>query len=255
MLLPLPSIPLVQDVAKVEGLHGQLRVELVGADDVVIAKRALDGSGSCSELARLAAIVIASWESDVHPEFVRPQPPPAARPAAAPAAYDIALGVSLEQADKLAVGGAIGASWFPRGLGPGLDLLFAGETTRTLDLGEHQARWRRWTSSLQLAWRWGRPGLVVDAHGGLTLGWLTTKGVDFTENESNSSVSLAGTLGIRSSWWFSRHAAVWLDLRGLYFTRRESVFSPGPTGGKAQVPRWGGIASIGVALGRAPHFR
>ena len=83
--------------------------------------------------ARMAAIVIASWESDVHPEFVR-QPGDIAsgralpatreahrhrRPCPGRAAYDVAAGVTLGQADTVAAGASVGAAWFPRSVGLG----------------------------------------------------------------------------------------------------------------------------------------
>jgi hypothetical protein len=163
-----------QDVAKVERSDGKLRVVLIDDKAAVLAERVLDGHGSCAELAELAAIVIASWESDVHPEFVRPHAePPAARPTVAPVpggAYDLSLGASLSQAGQLAAGGSLGAAWFPRDRGLGLSFLLAVETTRTLDLGVGQARWRRGTGSPEIAWRWARRGLAVDGHGGARRG-------------------------------------------------------------------------------------
>ena len=113
MLTTSGATPANRDVAKLERSAGKLHVELVDPEGVVIAERTLDGGASCAELARMAAIVIASWESDVHPEFVRQpgdiprverSPPPekpvaTAAPAPAAAAYDVAAGVTLGQAD------------------------------------------------------------------------------------------------------------------------------------------------------------
>ena len=260
-LLPATLDASGHDLARIETSPGQLHIALFDVENAVVAERTLDGTGTCSELARLVAIVIASWESDVHPEFVRPHtaPPTTSAPAAspptsvpgsrpAPASYDVALGVSLEQADKIAVGGTIAGSWFPHGRGLGLSLTATGETTRTLDLGAHQARWRRWTGDLELAWRLGRKRLVADVHGGLRLGWLATEGIDFSENHSNSGLSLAGTAGVRAVWWRWPRIALWADLRSFYFTRTESVFST--SGGEARIPPWGAIASMGAAWGQ-----
>ena len=195
------AVPANRDVATLERRPDKLRVELTDPDGVVIAERTLDGSASCAELGRMAAIVIASWESDVHPEFVRQQaeiarieraPPPAApAPAPAPsaAAYDVAAGVTFGQVDTPAAGASIGAAWFPRSVGLGLWLLGAGEMARTIAVGTHEARWRRWTANLELARRWARDGFAVDAHGGLTLGMLATKGVDYMQNQSDSPIS------------------------------------------------------------------
>jgi hypothetical protein len=260
-----------RDVATLERRSEALHVELVDTDGVVIAERSLDGGASCAELARMAAIVIASWESDVHPEFARqpgeivarperPAPPAPAPPAVVPApplSYDVAAGVALGEADTLAAGASIGAAWFPRGIGFGLWTLAAVDRDRTIAVGTHEARWRRWTAGLELARRWARAGLALDAHAGATLGWIATEGVDYTQNRSASAVSLGGTAGIRAAWWLSRHAAFWIDLRGFYFPRQDAIYgtSGGATADQAPIPGAGGIASLGVALGRAPNSR
>ena len=264
MLSASGAAPINQDVAKLERGPDKLRVELADPEGIVIAERTLDGGASCAELGRMAAIVIASWESDVHPEFarqpteiIRSEPPQRLEPPAPvrAAAYDVAAGVTLGQADTPAAGASLGAAWFPRGVGLGLWVLGAGDLARTIAVGAHEARWRRWTATLELAWRWRPRGFVLDAHGGLMLGWLTTEGVDYTQNRSDSAVSLGGTAGIRTAQWFSRRAAVWVDLRGFYFPRRDSIYGSvgGATADEAAVPSWGGIASVGVALGRAPR--
>jgi len=131
-MLTAPSVtPARRDVAKLEHGSGKLRVQLVDAEGVVIGERTLDGAAPCAELGRMAAIVIASWESDVHPEFVRQPaeivrvdraPPPEKLPASPPpaaAAYDVAAGVTVGQVDTLAAGASIGAAWFPRSTGLG----------------------------------------------------------------------------------------------------------------------------------------
>jgi len=125
----------------------------VDADGVVIGERTFEGRASCAELGRMAAIVIASWESDVHPEFarqpaeiVRSEPsraPERPAPARSAAAYDVAAGVTFGQADTPAAGASIGAAWFPRGVGLGLWILGVGDLARTIAVGAHEARWRR----------------------------------------------------------------------------------------------------------------
>jgi hypothetical protein len=257
-MIPMAPQPAGNNMARVERKGGKLRIVLIDAQSRVIAERVLDERGSCAELAKLAAIVIASWASDVHPEFLHPHAePPAPPPAESPArggAYDILLGASLSQSDQLAVGGSLGAAWFPYGAGLGLGLHVAGETRRTLDLGDGQAHWRRWVGSAEIAWRWARADLTVDPHAGLSLAWLTTSGAGFYQDQSSAVYSLAVTMGIRSAWWFSRRIAVWIDARSLYFTQGDVVYSTPPVRESA-LPRWQGIASIGLALGRAPDSR
>jgi hypothetical protein len=258
-----------QDVAKVEHASDKLHVELRDPEGIVIAERTLDGGASCAELARMVAIVIASWESDVHPEFVRrpaeiarvqpaplPEPPIPTAPAVV-ASYDVAAGATVGQADTLAAGASIGAAWFPRGVGLGAWILGAGDFSRTIAVGTHQASWRRWTTSLELAYRSTRDRLAFDAHAGMALGWVSTEGIDYDQNRSVSATSVGGTAGIRMSWWVSRHAALWGDVRAVYFPRPDSIYgsAAGTTVDQTAVPSWGGIASLGVALGRGPLSR
>ena len=269
MLTPSGAPVSRRDVAKLERHSDKLSIQLRDSDGVVIAERTLDAGGSCADLGRMAAIVIASWESDVHPEFAR-QPAAIARVGRASpaestpvptvtrsAAYDVAAGVTLGQADTLAAGASLGAAWFPRNVGLGAGVLGARDLSRTIAVGAHAAHWRRWTASLELAHRWARDGLVLDAHGGVTLGRIDIEGVGYTQNGSDSAVSLGATAGVRTAWWLSRHAALWVDLRGFYFPRRDSIYGSGlgATLEETPVPSWGAIASLGAALGRAPLSR
>ena len=148
-------------------------------------------------------------------------------------------------------------TWFPRGAGPGLSLVGAGDLARTIAVGTHEARWQRWTASLELAWRWAaRDRLVIDPHGGVTVGWLSTEGVDYAQNASASAASIGATAGIRTAWWTWRRAALWIDVRGTYFPRRDSIYGTGgATVDETTAPSWGGFASVGVAVGRPPLSR
>ena len=144
-----------------------------------------------------------------------------------------------------------------RGVGFGVSVLGAADLERTIAVGAHQARWRRWTASLELARRWARGDFAIDPHAGLTLGWIGTEGVDYTQNLTASTVSLGGTAGLRVARWVSRRAALWIDLRGFYFPRRDFIYgdNAGGTADQTPVPSWGAIASLGLALGRPPHSR
>jgi hypothetical protein len=267
----LPSVPSSarQDVAHVSRVDRELRIDLVNPEAAVMAERSLDVEGSCAELAAVAAVVIATWESDVHPEFARsPEEPilvspdnnaseepttPILRPILppilpAPAAYDIALGPSLSLAGSLVAGGTLTGTWTVRGSGWGLHVLAAGESTRTIDLGQGQAQWRRWMGGLEPAWRVVRGRTALDFHAGLALGWLSAAGVNFPgKNESQASVSPGVTLGIRSSWEVTRHLAICLDLAGLYWTRSQTVSSTS-VGSQREVPHFQALAGVGLAL-------
>jgi hypothetical protein len=255
-MLPMSSGQVDQDLAKVERADGKLHITLFDGEASVIAERVLEGDGSCAELAALSAVVIASWESDVHPAYERPHAEPPAMPAAPlPAgAYDIALGALASEAGTLAVGGALGIFWFPRGTGLGLGLFAAGDTLRSLQLDLGKARWRRWMAGPEIVWRWGWGRSALDAHVGLAFGWLATRGADFSENKSSFTFSPASTMGLRWSFWVKPRLAVWIDLRGLAWMRDEVVYSL-PSRQESKIPRLEGIASMGVAFGHAANSR
>lgn len=61
----------------VERHEAGLYVALRGADSTLIGERTLPTAGSCDELAQAAAVVLAAWLSDVHPDFAGALPAPA----------------------------------------------------------------------------------------------------------------------------------------------------------------------------------
>jgi hypothetical protein len=266
MLPPMPE-DRRPDVARVVHQGDRLQIELVNADAAVIAERWFDQTGTCADRAALVAVVIASWESDVHPEFARPHTEPiptaaVAAPAAnqensepVPQSFDVAAGASLSLADSLAVGAALAATWVARGAGLGAHLSAAGETARTLDLGGAQANWRRWTIAAEADWRLVSGGpAMLDIHGGLALGLLSASGARFDQNRSTLSFAPGARAGARFSWWLTRNFAVCLDVAGIYWLRQQIVYAQ-PVPAQQDVPRFQGVAMLGVAVGRAPSPR
>ena len=266
MLPPVPDATR-PDVARVIERGKGLQIELVNPDAAVIAERALDMDGSCADLAAAVAVVIATWESDVHSEFSRSRaeagfasvaertPERLATPLSRPSAsYDVAAGPSLSLAGTFVAGGALVGTWVPLDTGLGLRLFAAGESSRTVDLGVGQARWRRWAGSAESDWRLARHQVMLDVHAGLVLGWLTATGAGFSQNQSQRSFSPGGTVGMRSSWWAARHLAVCLDLVGLYWSRSQTLYGD-PTVTRRNLPHFQGLASIGLAWGQMASSR
>ncbi len=270
-MLPSISETVRPDTAHVFRRGNLLQVVLVGTDAAVIAERWIDDTGACAELAELIAVVIASWESDVHPEFTRPQAEPmsAARtenttatlspPAPkVPAFYEGAAGLSLSWSGSPALAGNLAMGWFPRGAGPGLCLSATVESARTLDLATSaqpgQAIWRRWAGSAEFDWRLPRGAWALDLHGGLTLGWLAASGSGFVQNHSDYSFSPGGAAGARLSRKITRHISVWVGLSTSYWPRRQVVYGQ-PNMPQQEIPHYQGLASIGLAFGGFPSER
>ena len=76
------------DVARIDTAEDALEIVLRRSDGTLIGRRRLLAEGTCDERARAVAIVLATWESDVHPAFRGPvpQPPPTPARPVAPAA-------------------------------------------------------------------------------------------------------------------------------------------------------------------------
>lgn len=70
------------DLARIIEREGALVVTLARGDGTVIGERALDRGYPCADLAAAAAVIVASWESDVHPEFRLAAPEAGGSPAA-----------------------------------------------------------------------------------------------------------------------------------------------------------------------------
>ena len=69
-LLPADSLSTSGDTAWVaETNQDQLRLRLTRADGTLVGERLLDRAVGCQELARVAAVALAAWLSDVHPDF------------------------------------------------------------------------------------------------------------------------------------------------------------------------------------------
>jgi hypothetical protein len=127
----------VDERAVVTRETGSLRVVLRGADGRDIGERVLSAEAGCEDLAQAIAVVLATWISDVHPEFVGALPPTQAPPGAAQGAAPSALppirterepvkdtaATSTEHDNAPADGGPAAAPrWIEPGLGLGVGL-------------------------------------------------------------------------------------------------------------------------------------
>lgn len=267
----LPSLPagVASDRARVVQRGTGLHLELQSPDGAAIADRDLEPTGSCAELAQIVAVVIAAWESDVHPAFagapseIAPNPasevaapatPTVEVKAAAPrsASYDVAAGAGLSFSDSAAAGVALALTWAPWGAGLALRVGGVGETQHDTSLGQGQAQWRRWVGSTEVGWRLAFGPAVLDVHGGLLFGLLTAQGGGFAPNQQASSFSPGLTSGARVALWAGRSLGFWLDVAGLVYQRDQSLVVSEPSQKRQKLSRFQGLVSLGVALGRAP---
>jgi hypothetical protein len=263
-LVPLlPSLPAgaAPDLARVVQRATSLHIELHSPDGVAIAERDLESTGSCAELAQIVAVVIAAWESDVHPAFAKPMTEATSSPEpiidATPAtvrrsSYDLAAGGGVSISESTVAGVALAFAWAPHGTGFALRFGGMGESQHDVSLGQGQAQWRRWIGSTEVGWRIGLGASVVDLHGGLLFGFLTASGNGFSPNSQASSFSPGLTVGARWAVWPGRVVGLWLGVAGLGFQRSQALVVSPPSQSQQEVPHFQGLVTLGLAAGRPP---
>ena len=275
-LLPVEHAAVERDIVQVDSAGSAVRVQLRRPDGRIVGERTLQKRFGCADLAAAAAIVVAAWESDVHPEFLRslqtPQGPPAvepvavvAPPAAAPppvspsqGAYDIGLALTGaiapdEGGAGPALGGLLAASWTPtaRGFGARLGAQASGE--RQMHLPSGDVRWRRAALSggvqYRLALQAGR--WLLDLHADALVARVTMHGVGFAiSNLSDTGIDPGLGAGVRLLW----HAGIvapWLELAGGGWLRRQVVVED-PTQASRALPRLEANMAVGVSYCACP---
>lgn len=207
----------------VERHEAGLYVALHSADSTLIGERTLPTEGSCDELAQAAAVVLAAWLTDVHPDFAgalpppppepepeptaapEPPPPPAlAPPPAAPSPPPRRLPPPQHRFHLVGAVGAdlagssltpallLGASFGSEPRGWGISVRALATLPRDEPLGPGQVAWSRWPLELGPTLRLSSANLAFAVSGGISAAWLRLGGDSFDEVSDQSAVSWGG---------------------------------------------------------------
>jgi hypothetical protein len=254
----------IATVVHVSRVDGAVRLELAGAEGQVLATRDLPATEACDDLAAAAAVVIATWQSDLNPRTSpgvdlpatlpeTPAPPPVitARPAPAPP-RPMFLGVGLlasTAGGQVTPGASLRASV---DLGPawlGLGGALGATTSRTADVTNHPdvARWTRGWLGLGPELHAGRENRLEGHVQGL-LGLLRVEGVDLPDAKADTTLELGVGGGVSVAHWVG-NAAVWLGVDVLAWPGRQSLSIVG-TPDQGSLPRFDLQLAAGMALGR-----
>jgi hypothetical protein len=260
--------------------EGLVLVTLRGKDARVLGERRLPGDGSCDELARAAAVVLASWLSDAHPEFVPtvPTPPPldvpstAATPtngAEAPSAEAPpssgrvtssgrvvprsalgwrvlgALGLGFTPTPLALVGGA-GVALVPKTSGLGATLRASVSTWRAIDVDGGRALYRRWPLEAGAVLRFAGASVSGELEGGAALGWLALSGRSFGTNRRAADATF-GPFATARALGPGRTLQPLVELSGVYWARTTRVYGD-PARPSAALPNLELSLSVGLAL-------
>lgn len=230
-------------------------------DGMVLARRRFSRKFSCHELASAVAVAIASWQSDVHPEFAPGLAARAPTPRAAlaptpevtqaspavriPGTWDLTVGASLGYGGAVDVPTAAGDATIGMWLTPpvaltSLRLEIEGQSQRQIAVAGGHADWRRVTAGLGVERPWfssrendGRNLLRWFALA--RLGWLGLRGEGFEVNHTDNSADAGATVGLRAAVFGGRWSS-WVELAVSLWPIHHDLMGPaGLAGGRLPV--------------------
>jgi hypothetical protein len=290
-LLPVRETSDPPDLARIVDRGDALVVTLARSDGTPIGERVLERGSPCGDLAAAAAVVIATWESDVHPEFRVEAPPapnvapaelaPSAAPAAhtapvertsAPAAsvtvaarpssvrsttrFDLGAALTGSLAPTAsgagpALGGLLAATWVPSRVGARLAV--AASQERDLPLGAGRVHWRRISSAFGPALRLASRTTpwAVDLHAEGLAAWATASGGGFTNDHAASAFDAGLGAGARLAWGGVRAVVPWVELAGAAWLRAPTAFA-NPGGAAVVLPRGELTFALGLSIRGGP---
>jgi hypothetical protein len=243
-LLP-PTEASAPDVAWIEAAGLDLQIELRAHSGEVLFSRRLTSSGTCADLATIAAVVIASWTAERNPGVSllqpgvlappKPIPPPSpsaptprpSKDVVAPAAqgkkqefdFSVGLGSSVNSASFV---GAARVEAGMRGHRFGLRAGFAAETARSETIEKRTVSWRRYDLSAGPTLALVKQPVMVDARAELFAGFTTVAGNGFDVDRRSSAVAPGVAFALRmgaSTGWIRP----WVEVGGQYWLASQEI--------------------------------
>jgi hypothetical protein len=265
------------DVAWIEAVGPDLQVELRSPASEVLFSRRLSSSGTCADLATIAAVVIASWTAERNPgiSLLQPgvpaptptptptttttpptMPPPTPPPRPSPPAPQVGSGdragappehkrefeLSLGLGSSVNSAGFVGAVRVDAGLRGrrlGVRAGFAAETERSETIETRSVSWRRYGVSLEPSLVIVREPVMLDARAGIFAGFTTVAGHGFDVDRQSSAAAAGLSLAVRLAA-SSGWLRPWVEVGGQYWLAEQEI-----TIARAQQP------NLGVSLPRA----
>jgi hypothetical protein len=225
---------------------GGLDIELRSAAGERLATRHLPRVASCGDLASAAAVVIASWQTEVPPlpsatvELVRATPrPPALR-------YDVGAEFLASLDGNFAPGGLIDATLAPSHSRWGARLGALATATRDQPVGAGHAAWTRAALLLGPRVRLTYKALLVDFDAGLALALLYARGSGFSVEHTSYNIDPGLAAGARLGVRWGPVAPV-LGLAVAGWPRRQELDVSGAS--PATLPQWDLLISAGLVFG------
>ena len=269
-LLP-PTEASSPDIAWIGADGLDLQIELRSRTGEVLSSRRVTSSGTCADLATIAAVVIASWTAERNPGISLMQPgvveppkpvlPPPPSVAAQPRPINLAppaqprtqeFDLSFAAGGSANSAGIVGAARVEAGVcGPrfGLRAGFSTETERSEPVAPGTVSWRRYGLSLGPTVALVGPPVRLDARAEIFAGFTSVSGHGFTVDRQSSAVSpglsLALRLGTTAGWlrpWIEAGGQSWLANQEIVITRDQQPNA------KVPLPRFEARFFAGVSI-------
>jgi hypothetical protein len=266
----------------------RLQVVVRTKDGGVLGQRLLDMHGSCEDVEKTVAVVVATWISDVHPEFVAALPPssattttepePEAEPSPAIAArapspapttpasplpvpvapstptkrarrWEVAAAAGVDiSGERVSALGALGVRWMPERSGLGAGLAAVAMTPRTETLSMGSVSYWRWPLVAGPVLRAPLGGGHLDFHVGGALGWVHAKGHDFQDPQTRDTVRGGGLVSIRGAYGAGRWQG-FAEVSGLGWGKTEVFVRRGDDEPSKALPVLELFLTAGAAVG------
>jgi hypothetical protein len=227
-------------------------VKLHAPDGASLRDRALPAEGTCDDLARAAAVVIAAWAGTdltfLHSASGPPATVETSKKVRSVPRFEIAGSFvgSLAGAD-FAAGGGVEVMVAPPRVNAAGRMAIHGTDTREQALATGGARWTRVALSLGPMWRL-RPGrFLVDLHADLLLALLTIEGQRFDTIDRAFAFDPGLGAGVRAGVK-AGPTAPFVGLRIAGWLRRQEAIVSGATGG-VDIPRFEVLLVAGIGFG------
>ena len=186
--------------------EGELLVSLSGADGVV-RKRSIARSATCDHLAETVAVLIASWETELHPAWVPIIEPPSERASVRPSAVGdgVAMRTTVGAWASDAEGSIAPAASLGLGIGPRrgdwtLRLSIAGAAAHKAALGPGEISYNRLSAAAGIGTVVGSGPIGADIEAAVAGGAVIVKGRGFSTNETVTRPDVGFSLGARLNW-------------------------------------------------------
>ncbi|MFN2165441.1 MAG: hypothetical protein ACK2U9_04190 [Anaerolineae bacterium] len=242
----LPDEDLQPGTASVSPSGDHLLIELRPERAAVTAQRSIAVSGDCTERAKAAAIVIATWWPGTSdgPRHVENLP---GRQVESAYGVGLAAGGYVSLVSSSAAAGVQGEASFEHRKSPwGLRLAVTGTDAHEDSLVAGHVRWSR--ASLEIGPSYAIRWLRLDS--GVVGSLLVIEGSGYDQNRRSSGGAVGATFGVRAAApWGS--VKPWLEVRGFAWPQSQTIDVTNVTTGEQQsraLPRAELHLGAGVAL-------